>query len=406
MRWERPTTAFQPGLAVAFGALIGAIFWNYLTWSVGMPSSSSHALIGGLLGAGLAAGGSDAIEWSSLDKTVLAIALSPLVAFTIAFLAMFLVALLQRVTHWEDDAKPFKWLQIASSAAVSFGHGANDAQKTMGVIAFALVSGGYLSADEGIPTWVEISAYTMIALGTIWGGWRIIETMGLRITRLNANSGVAANIGATTAIFGATELGIPISTTQAAAASVMGSGAASGSGLNRRKIGEMVVAWIFTLPAAAVVGFLTTKATLLPNPWGWVLSGAGVLVLLTWAGRLMLHAEDADDVAAMLPTDAELHEFHDGPHPDLHTYEGPEHVNHHELEPRHLWPHRARDLGARLRRRPGCPHRRPATSRPPPLRRPAPRSDPAAGAAPHQPRPRALRRLRADAGHVVGPGAG
>jgi PiT family inorganic phosphate transporter len=328
------------GLAVAFGALIGAILWNYLTWSIGMPSSSSHALIGGLVGAGIAAGGAGAIHWSSLDKTVIAILLSPLVAFTIAFIAMFLVALLQRMTHWEDDAKPFKYLQIVSSAAVSFGHGANDAQKTMGVIAFALVSGGFLGADEGIPFWVEISAYSMIALGTIWGGWRIIETMGLRITRLNANSGVAANIGATTAIFGATELGIPISTTQAAAASVMGAGAGSGSGLNRRKIGEMVLAWIFTLPAAAVVGFVMTKMTLLPNPWGWVISGAGVLVLLVWAGRLMLRAEDAHDLEAMLPTDTELHEFHDTPHPDVHPYDGPEHVQHHQLEPRHLWPHR------------------------------------------------------------------
>jgi hypothetical protein len=243
------------------------------------------------------------------------------------------------MTHWEDDAKPFKYLQILSSAAVSFGHGANDAQKTMGVIAFALVSGGYLTADDPIPFWVEVSAYSMIALGTVWGGWRIIETMGLRITRLNANSGVAANIGATTAIFGATQLGIPVSTTQAAAASVMGAGASSGSGLNRRKIGEMVVAWIFTLPAAAVVGFSVTKLALLPNPWGWFVSGAAILVLMTWAIRLMLHAEDADDVEAMLPTDAELHEYHTLPHPDVvHDYEGPVHVNHHELEPRHLWP--------------------------------------------------------------------
>ena len=182
----------------------------------------------------------------------------------------------------------------------------------------------------------------MIALGTIWGGWRIIETMGLRITRLNANSGVAANIGATTAIFGATELGIPISTTQAAAASVMGSGAASGSGLNRRKISEMVVAWDLH-PAGCGgrrvphdQGDAAAQSMGLGAP-----SGAQVPALLTWAGRLMLHAEDADDVAAMLPTDAELHEFHAAPHPDVHAYRGPEHVNHHELEPRHLWPHRA-----------------------------------------------------------------
>jgi PiT family inorganic phosphate transporter len=323
------------GLPVAFGALAGAIFWNYFTWSIGMPSSSSHALIGGLIGAGLAAGGSDAIKWSSVEKTALAIVPSPLVAFTVAFLAMYLVGLLQRLTDWDDDAKPFKWLQIVSAAAVSFGHGANDAQKTMGVIWFALVAGGYLTAESGIPFWVEISAYSMIALGTMWGGWKIIETMGLRITKLNANSGVAANIGATASIFGATELGIPISTTQAAAASVMGAGASSGSGLNFRKIGEMVVAWIFTLPAAGVVGFAAVQLTSFPDPWGWVASISAIGVLLLWAGRLMLHAENADDVEAMLPGDEELHVHHELPHPELHPYEGPPHVNHHDLEPHH-----------------------------------------------------------------------
>jgi PiT family inorganic phosphate transporter len=320
------------GLGVAFGALLGAIFWNYFTWSIGMPSSSSHALIGGLLGAGLSAGGLDVIKWSSIEKAALAIVLSPVVAFTVAFVAMFLVGLLQRMTHWEDDAKPFKWLQIISAAAVSFGHGANDAQKTMGVIAFALVSGGYIGAESGIPVWVEISAYSMIALGTMWGGWTIIETMGLRITKLNANSGVAANIGAVTSIFGATELGVPISTTQAAAASVMGSGAAAGTGLNGRKIGEMVIAWVFTLPAAAVVGFVAFKLTTFPDPWGWIASLSAIAALGIWAGRLMMHAENADDIEQMLPTEEELRQFHTVPHPDLHPYEGPPHVNHHELE--------------------------------------------------------------------------
>jgi inorganic phosphate transporter, PiT family len=323
------------GLTVAAGALVGAIFWNYLTWSIGMPSSSSHALLGGLIGAGLAAGGTDVIKWNTIEKTTLAIILSPLVAFSIAFVAMFLVGLLQRLTKWDDDAKPFKWLQIISSAAVSFGHGANDAQKTMGVIWFALVAGGYLTSDSGIPVWVEISAYSMIALGTMWGGWKIIETMGLRITKLNANSGVAANIGATTAIFGATELGIPISTTQAAAASVMGAGTASGSGLNGRKIGEMVVAWFVTLPAAGVVGFLSASLMKLPDPWGWIVSLTWIGILLLWAARLMLNAENADDIEAMLPPEKELHQHHDLPHPEVHAYEGPPHVNHHENEPHH-----------------------------------------------------------------------
>lgn len=331
------------GLGVAFGALLGAVFWNYLTWSIGMPSSSSHALLGGLLGAGLSAGGADVIKWSSIEKTTLAIVLSPLVAFTVAFLAMYLVGRLQRATRWKDDAKPFKWLQIVSSAAVSFGHGANDAQKTMGVIAFALVSGGYLGVDDSIPLWVELGAYSMIALGTMWGGWTIIETMGLRITRLNANSGVAANIGSVTAIFGATEVGVPISTTQAAASSVMGAGSASGAGLNWRKIGEMVVAWFLTMPAAAIVGFVSFRLTTFPDPWGWVASLTAVTILLTWAGRLMLHAEDAQDVEQMLPSAESLHQFHTEPHPDLHSYQGPPHVNHHDLEApgeHHLWRHR------------------------------------------------------------------
>jgi PiT family inorganic phosphate transporter len=169
----------------------------------------------------------------------------------------------------------------------------------------------------------------------MWGGWKIIETMGLRITKLNANSGVAANIGAVSAIFGATELGVPISTTQAAASSVMGAGAAAGTGLNGRKIGEMVIAWIFTLPAAGIVGFVAFKLTTFPDPWGWVASLSAIAILLTWAGRLMMHAENADDIEEMLPSVEELHQYHTVPHPDLHPYEGPEHVNHHEHEGHH-----------------------------------------------------------------------
>lgn len=322
------------GLSVTFAALLAAVFWNYLTWSIGMPSSSSHALIGGLVGAGLSAGGAAAVEWHSVRNVILAIFLSPLVAFSVAFVAMYLVGFLQKLTRWPDDAKQFKWLQIVSSAAVSFGHGANDAQKTMGVMAAALVAGGYLGVDDKghmhIPLWAELSAYGMIAFGTMWGGWRIIETMGLKITKLNANSGVAANVGAISAVFGATELGVPISTTHAAATSVMGGGVAAGTGINRRTVLEMVVAWVATLPAAATVGFLMFKLTRFPGIWGWVASGAAVIVLSVWAGRLMFHAENADDLADMLPTDAELHEFHPEPHPDLHEYEGPEHLSHEE----------------------------------------------------------------------------
>ena len=233
-------------VAVVFAALVGAISWNYLTWWIGMPSSSSHALIGGLVGAGLAAGWIDAISWGKVEEATIAIFASPLVAFMIAFLAMYLVALLQRATGWADNARPFKWLQIVSAGAVSFGHGANDAQKTMGVIAALLAGAGYTSVgasgDIPVPEWVALTAYSAIALGTLWGGWKIIETMGLRITTLHASSGVAANIGAVTSIFGATSMGIPISTTQAAGSSVMGAGVPSGNGLNLKVVGEMLLA--------------------------------------------------------------------------------------------------------------------------------------------------------------------
>ncbi len=320
------------GLAVTFSALLAAIFWNYLTWSVGLPSSSSHALIGGLVGAGLAAGGPDAIEWESVRNTVIAIFASPAVAFSIAFLAMYLVFALQRATKWDDDAKQFKWLQIVSSAAVSFGHGANDAQKTIGIMAATLVAGGYMTDGEEAPLWMELAAYSMIAIGTMWGGWAIIETMGLRITKLTASSGVAANIGASTAIFGATNLGIPISTTQAAASSVMGAGVSAGTGLNRKKIGEMAIAWVLTVPAVGLIGFLAFKLTRLIEPWGLVASIAMVAILLAWAARLMSHSQNAEDIAAMLPTDEALHEVHPTHHPDLHPYEGPPHVNHHDRD--------------------------------------------------------------------------
>ena len=321
------------GLGVAFGALLGAIFWNYFTWSIGMPSSSSHALIGGLIGAGLSAGGTDVIKWSSVEKTALAIVLSPLVAFTVAFLAMFLVGLLQRLTHWKDDAKPFKWLQIISSAAVSFGHGANDAQKTMGVIAFALVAGGYLGEDASIPLWVELAAYSMIALGTMWGGWKIIETMGLRITKLNANSGVAANIGCR-------HRHLRCDRARRPDLHHPGRGLL-GDGLRRRRRdgpqrpqdrrdGRSPG----SSPCRRPASWASSRSSSRPSRTRGAGSPASrpSPILLVWAGRLMMHAENADDIEEMLPSEEELHQYHTVPHPDLHPYEGPAHVNHHEHE--------------------------------------------------------------------------
>ncbi len=298
------------GIAVVFAALMAAIVWNYATWWVGMPSSSSHALIGGLVGAGLAAGGIDAISWPSVQKTVIAIVASPLVAFGIAFLAMFLIAGLRKVFGLADNAKQFKWLQLVSAGAVSFGHGANDAQKTMGVIAALLVSTGHLATGPDgnidVPTWVEFAAYGAIALGTVWGGWKIIETMGLKITTLHASSGVAANIGAVTSIFGATGLGVPISTTHAAASSVAGAGVGSGMGINLKVVGEMVLAWIVTLPTTIVLAFGVFKLTQLPGALAWILVTALIAVVGSLIGYAMLHAVTAEDIEAEIPTEDDL----------------------------------------------------------------------------------------------------
>lgn len=295
-------------VAIVFGALVAAVAWNYLTWWVGMPSSSSHAIIGGLVGAGLAIGGTAAVEWSAVKKVLYAIILSPTVAFSIAALAVGLVWGIQKITKWNDNHGAFKGLQVVSAAAVSFGHGANDAQKTMGVIAALLVGAGYLEAGEdgiAVPQWVALSAYAAIALGTVWGGWKIIETMGLKLTSLNAKTGVAANIGATTAIFGATAMGIPISTTHAAASSVVGAGTASRRGTNWRVVGEMVIAWVVTIPATATIAFILASLTKLPTVAAWIVIGPIMVTMAVLIVLAMRHSIGAKQVQEEIP-DEEL----------------------------------------------------------------------------------------------------
>jgi PiT family inorganic phosphate transporter len=301
------------GVALVFAALFAAVAWNYVTWRFGMPSSSSHAIIGGLVGAGLAAGGLAAIDWSSVQKAAIGIVLSPAVAFGIAFVAMYIVFGIQKAFKWHDNHPAFKGLQLISAGAVSFGHGANDAQKTMGVIAALLLSAGYthIGADGKtveVPEWAALSAYAAIALGTLWGGWKIIETMGLKITTLHASSGTAANIGATTAIFGATAVGMPISTTHAAASSIVGAGVGSGKGANWKVVGEMVIAWIVTIPAAATVSFLMYHLTQLPTVLAWITVCAVVVSFGSWAVWAMMHTIHAKDVEAEIPVEAVLAE--------------------------------------------------------------------------------------------------
>jgi inorganic phosphate transporter, PiT family len=241
--------------AIIFGALSGAICWNLITWWLGIPSSSSHALIGGLAGAGVIKAGTGAIVWSGLGVTGAAIVLSPLLGFFLALLLVLAVAwIFVRSTPLAVD-NTFRILQLASAALYSLGHGGNDAQKTMGIIAVLLYSQGGLGHEFYIPLWVVLSCQAAMALGTLLGGWRIVHTMGSRITRLHPVQGFCAEAGGAATLFLATYFGIPVSTTHTITGAIIGVGAARKVAAVRWNIASNVVtAWIFTMPAAALMG--------------------------------------------------------------------------------------------------------------------------------------------------------
>ena len=240
---------------VVFGALMGAIIWNLVTWWGGIPSSSSHALIGGLIGAGTAKGGLNAIVWSGVMKTVAAIALSPMLGFVLALLLVLTVSWsFVRSTPFTVD-KTFRVAQLGSAALYSLGHGGNDAQKTMGIIAGLLYAEGHLGSQFYVPLWVVLSCQAAMALGTYLGGWRIVRTMGSRITRLNPMQGFCAEMGGAITLFLATWLGIPVSTTHTITGAIIGVGAARKVSAVRWNIaGSIVIAWIITLPMTALIG--------------------------------------------------------------------------------------------------------------------------------------------------------
>jgi PiT family inorganic phosphate transporter len=241
--------------AVVFGALVGAMFWNIATWVKGIPSSSSHALIGGLLGAGIAAAGFDAVETSGTAKTILAIFLSPLLGFLIAMVLMLVTSVIFKRSTPRKANTTFKLLHLCSSAAYSISHGGNDAQKTMGIITVLLYSTGYLGGEFHVPDWVVLSCYVAIAAGTLSGGWRIIRTMGTGLTKLNHHSGFCASTAGSIVVFSASALGIPVSTTHAITGSVVGTGAARRTSAVRWTVATRVVtAWFITIPASAAVG--------------------------------------------------------------------------------------------------------------------------------------------------------
>jgi PiT family inorganic phosphate transporter len=250
--------------AVVFGALVGAMFWNVVTWLKGIPSSSSHALVGGLVGAGVAHAGLTGVEWTGLNKTLIAIVLSPTLGMFLAMLIMLISSWLLKGSTAKSAERSVRVLHLISSAAYSVGHGLNDAQKTMGIITVLLYSTGYLSGEFEVPHWVAISCYVAIGLGTLSGGWRIIETMGSRITKLSQHQGFSASLGGSVMLFAASWLGIPVSTTHTITGSIIGAGTARRASAVRWGVARSVIAaWIITIPASAAVGALFYYLTLL-----------------------------------------------------------------------------------------------------------------------------------------------
>ena len=241
---------------IIFAGLVGAIVWNVITWYMGIPSSSSHALVGGVIGSVLAAEGSAGVIWSGVGEKVLIPALiAPFVCGGAAYMATRLAYRLTRSLGAENATKGYRSSQILSSGLVALAHGTNDAQKTMGVIVLTLVAGGRLSADSGVPTWVKVTCAVAVALGTFSGGWRVIRTLGTKVTDIAAPQGFSAETASSTTILASSFFGFSLSTTQVVSGGVMGAGLGREGGfIHWLVVRRMVFAWILTMPAAAIMG--------------------------------------------------------------------------------------------------------------------------------------------------------
>lgn len=243
--------------AVIFGALGGAISWNLITWWFGIPSSSSHALVGGLVGAGLAKAGTGAVVAQGLIKTSVAIILSPLFGMLLALILMIAVLWLFEKSSPYPTERRFNKLQFLSSSLYSLGHGGNDAQKTMGIIAVLLYANGYMQGDFHVPFWVVISCQIAMAAGTLFGGWRIVRTMGMGITRIRPSGGFCAQTSGAIALFLATSLGIPVSTTHTITGAIIGVGLSRRASAVRWGLASRIVwAWVLTIPCAGLIAAL------------------------------------------------------------------------------------------------------------------------------------------------------
>ena len=249
---------------VVFGALIGAIFWNTVTWYYGIPSSSSHALAGGIVGAAVSKAGASAVISSGIIKIVIFIFVSPLLGFVIGSLLMVVMAWIFRKTTPSKVDRVFRRLQLLSAAAFSLGHGGNDAQKTIGIIWMLLIATGYSAAgDKSPPLWVAISAYSAIGLGTMFGGWRIVKTMGQKITKLKPYGGFCAEGAGAITLFLNTFMGVPVSTTHTITGAIVGVGSVQRASAVRWGVAANIVwAWVFTIPASAFVAAIAYSVSL------------------------------------------------------------------------------------------------------------------------------------------------
>lgn len=285
-------------LHVVLGGLVGGIVWNLLTWVLGIPSSSSHALVGGVVGAVLAASGTAGVHWSGLfAKVIIPALVAPLVAVAVASLGTRWVMRVTRDVSQRESDRMFHWGQIGSASLVSLAHGTNDAQKSMGIILLALIAGGAVDQDAGVPMWVIVSCALAMALGTYTGGWRVIRTLGKGLVELESRQGLAAEASTATVILVSSHFGYSLSTTHVATGSVLGSGVGKKGATVRWSVaGRMFVAWLLTVPAAAAVGALCYGLDRLAGPYvvfAFLLVVAGALV--AWSRLRPVNHKNVND---------------------------------------------------------------------------------------------------------------
>jgi len=275
-------------LDIVLAGLVGAITWNLITWYLGLPSSSSHALIGGIAGSAISASGFDVINWAGLKEKVLLPSLfAPILGFVVAAAIMIGVTWLIARRSPTKVNRVFRRLQLVSGSFVAFTHGTNDAQKTMGIITLALVASGHLSGDEfQVPTWVIVASATAMAAGTYAGGWRIIKTLGQRIAKIDPPQGFAAQTACASILWATAHYGYPVSTTHTISGSVMGAGATKGISAVRWGVaGNILVAWVMTIPCAALVGAFMEVLTRLPEGDALVFVLVGVIAASAFLAR-------------------------------------------------------------------------------------------------------------------------